>query len=426
MAFVPEFIDPSYPSGVYQLDAEDRAAGGADGILNTPLKDLANRTKYLKSKVDGIIDGTIATTSTLKETPAISACSHEAVDAAFVARAKNNLLMLTFTSGCTKTLTVSESLCTWIYITGTLTGNVVITLDQTAMNNAGWDIARQYDIVNHATMGTYTITFQDTLLPSGRSNILTGQAGGSWAMNSTSLGGYPASDYALLSSPTFTNNPTAVTQLKQDHSTRLATTQYVQDNTHSTATYSLTGGDHTLTLAESLANTIILTGAAPYSTTITIDATVLSGDGAASVGRVYNIINNNSGAHSVSFNTNSVTGTLHTLNAGNNILYYDGTDNLYGLVTGQAKNVWGNLYPVSRTNGVNYTNSFTTNWYVYVTFNCSSFTNNSATLYVNSKPVAHYEMPSNAGITLCAVVPPGGYYSVAIVGTTITYWSEII
>lgn len=47
------------------------------------------------------------------------------------------------------------------------------------------------------------------------------------ATDSAKLGGTLAGSYALLASPTFTGNPTAVTQTQGDNSTRLATTAYV-------------------------------------------------------------------------------------------------------------------------------------------------------------------------------------------------------
>ncbi len=44
--------DPTWEADVYQLATTDRAKGGADGALNTPLEQLANRTAYLKEKFD--------------------------------------------------------------------------------------------------------------------------------------------------------------------------------------------------------------------------------------------------------------------------------------------------------------------------------------------------------------------------------------
>lgn len=57
----------TYDAGVYQIELTDPVIGGASGITNTPLKNLANRTKYLKDHVD-IIESTYAT----KASPALT------------------------------------------------------------------------------------------------------------------------------------------------------------------------------------------------------------------------------------------------------------------------------------------------------------------------------------------------------------------
>lgn len=49
----------TYDAGVYQIELTDPVIGGASGVTNTPLKNLANRTKYLKDHVD-IIESTHA------------------------------------------------------------------------------------------------------------------------------------------------------------------------------------------------------------------------------------------------------------------------------------------------------------------------------------------------------------------------------
>ena len=42
-----------YDAGVYQIETFDRATGGANGKINAPLKNLANRTKWLKNHMAG-------------------------------------------------------------------------------------------------------------------------------------------------------------------------------------------------------------------------------------------------------------------------------------------------------------------------------------------------------------------------------------
>ena len=50
MAYLPE--ENTYEEGIYQLELTDKVMGGADGISNLQGKQLANRTKYLKSETD--------------------------------------------------------------------------------------------------------------------------------------------------------------------------------------------------------------------------------------------------------------------------------------------------------------------------------------------------------------------------------------
>lgn len=58
MANLPE--TPDYPAGVYQLETSDPVLGGPGGISNRQAEQLANRTAWLKAKVDAFIDGTVA------------------------------------------------------------------------------------------------------------------------------------------------------------------------------------------------------------------------------------------------------------------------------------------------------------------------------------------------------------------------------
>ena len=42
-----------WEEGIYQLETSDPVMGGADGVDNKPLRQLANRTRYLKKKLEG-------------------------------------------------------------------------------------------------------------------------------------------------------------------------------------------------------------------------------------------------------------------------------------------------------------------------------------------------------------------------------------
>jgi hypothetical protein len=47
-----------WDAGVYRLETTDPAIGGEAGVANAPLKNLANRTVYLKSRVDALESAT--------------------------------------------------------------------------------------------------------------------------------------------------------------------------------------------------------------------------------------------------------------------------------------------------------------------------------------------------------------------------------
>jgi hypothetical protein len=50
MAYLPE--SDEWPEGVYKLERKDKVQGGLDGVSNKPLRDLANRTYFLKKRAD--------------------------------------------------------------------------------------------------------------------------------------------------------------------------------------------------------------------------------------------------------------------------------------------------------------------------------------------------------------------------------------
>jgi len=55
MADLPE--SPDWAPGVYQLETSDPVLGGPDGVSNQQAKHLANRTSWLKKKIDAFLDG---------------------------------------------------------------------------------------------------------------------------------------------------------------------------------------------------------------------------------------------------------------------------------------------------------------------------------------------------------------------------------
>ena len=45
---------PSWEDSIELIARSERVSGGQDGVANRPLKKLANRTRYLKEKYDGL------------------------------------------------------------------------------------------------------------------------------------------------------------------------------------------------------------------------------------------------------------------------------------------------------------------------------------------------------------------------------------
>lgn len=63
----------AYAAGIYQLETTDLVVGGPDGVANLQAKQLANRTAWLKSRIDALEAGeTIPATVAPLESPALS------------------------------------------------------------------------------------------------------------------------------------------------------------------------------------------------------------------------------------------------------------------------------------------------------------------------------------------------------------------
>lgn len=95
MANLPE--SSTFDAGVYQLETTDPVIGGPSGISNTPLKNLANRTKYLKDHVDALeatrapLASPTFTGTPAAPTPAAGNNSTQIATTAFVRNAVNSI-----------------------------------------------------------------------------------------------------------------------------------------------------------------------------------------------------------------------------------------------------------------------------------------------------------------------------------------------
>ncbi len=166
----------TYDAGVYQLETTDPVVGGPDGISNAPLKNLANRTAYLKKHVDDIESGAFALPGYAKlNSPAFTgnptAPNQAAGDndtsvanTAFVQTAVAGVLSKSVSGDSNVTLTAVEAGYATLIFTGTLTANINVIVPTAA---GRW-------IVRNATSGAFSVTVKTSagtgvLIPQGKS-----------------------------------------------------------------------------------------------------------------------------------------------------------------------------------------------------------------------------------------------------------------
>jgi hypothetical protein len=111
-------------------------------------------------------------------------------------------------------------------------GSGLFNVDADFLNGDNAAFYRDASNINAGTIG-------DAYLPATISSDITGTAN-----NALALGGDAAALFAKLASPNFSGNPTAITQSPGNDSTRLATTEYVDDAVGA-------GGSGSITKAES-------------------------------------------------------------------------------------------------------------------------------------------------------------------------------
>lgn len=209
----------TYDAGVYQIETSDPVLGGPSGTTNAPLKNLANRTAYLKQHVD-----------------ALEAAIVSAISAAYV-QAELDKLPWKKPVRVATTANISLSNTQTIDGVSVQVGDRVLVKDQTTASQNGiyvcsataWTRATDADenaelvpnIVIEVSEGTANKDTQWRL--STDAPITVGTTALAFARVSTDLSGY-----APLANPGFTGNPTAPTAAQFDNDTSLATTAFVQ------------------------------------------------------------------------------------------------------------------------------------------------------------------------------------------------------
>lgn len=147
----------TYDAGVYQIEITDPVLGGPAGLANAPLKNLANRTKWLKGAVDSLLagigfsapnDSPDFTGDPRAPTPALDDNDRSIATTAWVRALIAGVLNKSVAGGVNVSLTGVESGNGILRFTGALTAHIAVIVP----NVSGlW-------IVKNSTTGAYTLT----------------------------------------------------------------------------------------------------------------------------------------------------------------------------------------------------------------------------------------------------------------------------
>lgn len=159
MANLTEVVQ--FDAGVYQLETTDPVQGGANGVSNAPLKNLANRTAYLKKHINDLESGvfipsavaTLAspafTGSPTAPTQSLGNNTTRIATTAFVQGTVGGRLAKSVAGGVNVTLTAVEAGNAILEFTGALTANIAVIVPTSP--TAQW-------IVKNSTSGAFTLT----------------------------------------------------------------------------------------------------------------------------------------------------------------------------------------------------------------------------------------------------------------------------
>ena len=212
-----------YDAGVYQIETTDPVSGGATGIANKPLINLANRTAFLKGKVDGILAGTEALTgyaklasptftgNPLAPTPALGDSDASIATTAFVQKTLGGVLSKSVAGGVNVTLTAVEAGNGILVFTGALTASISVIVPTAP--------TRPWVVFNNTT-GAFTLTVKTAsgtgvLVPQGKREIVY--------CDGTNV----ASAFTDFVNVALEGVPTAPTAATGTNTTQLATTAFV-------------------------------------------------------------------------------------------------------------------------------------------------------------------------------------------------------
>lgn len=291
MANLPE--SATYDAGVYQLETTDPVLGGESGVSNTPLKNLANRTKYLKQHVDALeaaasgnapVDSPTFTGDPKGPTAAAGDNDTSLATTAFVARLHGGLLSKSVAGGVNVTLTTAEAGYGIISLTGTITANIAVIFPSAA---GRW-------IVVNGTAGSFTVTCK-TAAGTG----VTVKQGKSREIFCNATNVYASeSDFENVA---LTGTPTAPTATPGTINTQVTNAAFLQQTVYGVVTKDVAGGSTTAMTSSEVGNGVLL-----FTGTLTADKAVTVPAQAKS----WIVVNNCEGAYSLTLKTPSGTGVV--------------------------------------------------------------------------------------------------------------------
>lgn len=149
-----------WDAGIYQLEITDPVAGGAEGVSNAQAKSLANRTVYLKNKVDKLISGELVpeglapinspafTGEPECPTPPLGDNDQSLANSMFVQKTLGGFIQKNVAGGSNVSLSAVEAGNGIIELVGMLTGNISVIVPVSPTRS--W-------IFKNSTTGSYSI-----------------------------------------------------------------------------------------------------------------------------------------------------------------------------------------------------------------------------------------------------------------------------
>lgn len=216
MANLSEVI--SYDSGVYQIETTDPVLGGPTGVSNAPLKNLANRTAYLKKHVDDLESGATVP-------PGIATQDY----------VQTELAKLDWKASVRVATTANITLSGLLTIDGVTvaTGDRVLVKNQTTgsqngiylANTGAWTRSTDADANAEVTPGM-TVQVEDGSTQADSVWKLTTNAPISIGTTALTFVDF-AAGFAPIASPAFTGTPTVPTAAADTSTTQAASTAFV-------------------------------------------------------------------------------------------------------------------------------------------------------------------------------------------------------